>query len=1553
MTLSRKFFCILALALLAAFSFSQTIKDGVLTIKDGTTEIKGQAYYGNKNITKVIIPSSVTKIGGLAFHSCSNLVEIDIPSSVKTIDSAAFQNCTSLAKVTLHEGLTNLSYRLFKGCTNLKEIYIPSSVTEFSTEIFNDCNNLKTIKVDRYTDAHAFYNTDSRLVLTNNRAKQTKEQWIAKTKYNILDNGILYVGNGVTKINNNQYKDNKDIKEIRFLDTKTEMSGLGTGAFRNCTGLTKVVIPGNVKSIGDWAFAGCSNLEEIVFEEGVEKLVVYAFVDCPKLNSVTLPKSITSIKNENILTENKSTRVFHCWLGSEAYRIVSNNENRFDIIGVDEEHINNIDLSYFAFNGNKVVKEGLLRNIPFEHVDLGNDIEEIGKNAFNDKTLLRAKKNTVGDKWCKANGYYLCGVLADLNTYTKDRSKQITEDFTRILCDDTPYEEWTSYKFNTQQPLVLEEVDNKLVLTSFMLYPCEKVTVTTKSGKTLIRNKTIYPLTRTVLCDFDFLTDSVDNYSVTTPDAFYKRLSSIPMSWNISFSGFVRRESTSEDNFIATMRPVFAREYIAGIYNVAEIMGSAEYERRCYQAVKDKTLVTDEALTVPLTKEQMENLLAKTKNWSLTLGRDTIAGTGGGSWLSMTSGFILNFSLGKPSAFWHEFSHCMGWAHEQGNMCYEGRPEPYNIDWPSIGSILYQEVYKEGKSPYMGGIHFFNSRYFSNDEINQPKYMDDDAVVNGTLYVTEGMPYIDSHKKQTDFTKVVIPSSVEIINDSAFYDCKLEEVTIPPTVTKINGSAFYGCLSLEEIVIPDTVKYIGSSAFQNCTSLTSVKIGSGIRQLSSNMFKASSLLAEVTIPGSVKYIGNAAFQDCRNLSKVVIQEGVRKIGDNAFSNTALMEITIPASVTEIGKNITSSNVFWNVKEGTYAYKFAKENNLLIGSLEDKGKTILAECVNAAATPNETWPNGVFAKKDERRKWDFSSFVNGGGSYTVTFRYTGGSDTLRLTDTIFTADGRTIAYFAEQRSVGSSYKETVYNISVPAGTRKLEMYALARAGNSNITGTITVSNMSVAKLVIPATTEKIKDSAHFGSKYEEVVLPSGLKKIGNLAFQDSTQLKSIIIPDTVTDIGNSAFHNCPSLTSAKIGSGLTNLNSKVFKNSGLTEIFIPSTIVTIGEEVFRDCEFLAKADISYGVTKIGKNAFHNCQALKSILLPDSVKEMGEGAFQNCTSLVSAKIGSGLQQLNKAIFKGSGLTSITIPGTIETIGESAFAECTNLKNVTIQYGVKEIGKRAFSYGAFTSLIIPSSVTKIGDRAFENAAITKISLPSNLVELGSSAFVESALTEVTIPGTLKIIDEKCFQGCANLTKVFIKNGVEEIREKAFWNTGIKEIKIPSSVKSIGSSIVPKDAVWDVEKGSYAYQFALENGYPIKPSEAELKNIVAKILSNSKNIEPAPADSWKNGTFKKEDVYRYWDFSGSLGRNAGGTYSITFKYSGGANMLCLTDSLFLADGKPIAYLPGKRTAGYNPSQIVFLIEVPAGTKKLELYSLVRTEKGTDSRGTITVEMK
>ena len=42
-----------------------------------------------------------------------------------------------------------------------------------------------------------------------------------------------------------------------------DVTEIGYGAFRGCTGLTSVTIPERVKNIGDFAFSGCKRLTSI------------------------------------------------------------------------------------------------------------------------------------------------------------------------------------------------------------------------------------------------------------------------------------------------------------------------------------------------------------------------------------------------------------------------------------------------------------------------------------------------------------------------------------------------------------------------------------------------------------------------------------------------------------------------------------------------------------------------------------------------------------------------------------------------------------------------------------------------------------------------------------------------------------------------------------------------------------------------------------------------------------------------------------------------------------------------------------------------------------------------------------------------------------------------------------------------------------------------------------------------------------------------------------------------------------------------------------------
>ena len=72
---------------------------------------------------------------------------------------------------------------------------------------------------------------------------------------------------------------------------------IGNEAFRSCSGLTSIEIPGSVTSIGGSAFLGCSGLTSIEIPGSVTSIGVGAFSSCYGLTSIEIPGSVTSIGN--------------------------------------------------------------------------------------------------------------------------------------------------------------------------------------------------------------------------------------------------------------------------------------------------------------------------------------------------------------------------------------------------------------------------------------------------------------------------------------------------------------------------------------------------------------------------------------------------------------------------------------------------------------------------------------------------------------------------------------------------------------------------------------------------------------------------------------------------------------------------------------------------------------------------------------------------------------------------------------------------------------------------------------------------------------------------------------------------------------------------------------------------------------------------------------------------------------------------------------------------------------------------------------------------------
>lgn len=103
-----------------------TIEDSNGKIKEYTTsdnKISDYSFVKCKNLTKVILPSSVTALGRQAFCN-TGLTEIEIPEGVVSLGYDCFGSCSSLQKITIASTVTTMSQGVFWECPKITEVYL-------------------------------------------------------------------------------------------------------------------------------------------------------------------------------------------------------------------------------------------------------------------------------------------------------------------------------------------------------------------------------------------------------------------------------------------------------------------------------------------------------------------------------------------------------------------------------------------------------------------------------------------------------------------------------------------------------------------------------------------------------------------------------------------------------------------------------------------------------------------------------------------------------------------------------------------------------------------------------------------------------------------------------------------------------------------------------------------------------------------------------------------------------------------------------------------------------------------------------------------------------------------------------------------------------------------------------------------------------------------------------------------------------------------------------------------------------------------------------------
>ena len=341
------------------------------------------------------------------------------------------------------------------------------------------------------------------------------------------------------------------------------------------------------------------------------------------------------------------------------------------------------------------------------------------------------------------------------------------------------------------------------------------------------------------------------------------------------------------------------------------------------------------------------------------------------------------------------------------------------------------------------------------------------------------------------------------------------------------------------------------------------------------------------------------------------------------------------------------------------------------------------------------------------------------------------------------------------------------------------------------------------IVIPVTVKEINYDAFAECSNLVFVSVPGTNKIRDEftiyykgVFSDCNNLKTIAITEGTTEIGDETFKEL-NLTSIVIPEGVKTIGQNAFREChNLASVSLPSTLETIGEYAFRECAF-DSINIPVSVKKIGDHAFEYNQHLKTIVLQGAVEDFGNEMFSACDSLQYTEesnikyLGNDENPYLILVKASNDYQSFEINSQTKTIADEAFNVSEIIEELTVPDSVKFIGDRAFErvkklfyHGTATGSPWGARLMNVvtdGDFLYADSNKTilvayngfdsLVNIPNGVVKIDQGAFERNnKLQSVVIPNTVKNIGGWAFSDCSQLVEVTVPNSVDTIGSDAF---------------------------------------------------------------------------------------------------------------------------------------------------------------------------------------
>lgn len=1335
-----------------------------VTAEEQALTLGDNVFFGCYGFTAFVLPARVTSIGEGAFQNCKYMTTFTFEdgTGALTIGAKAFSGCHALTALALREGVVSVGDGAFANCAELVSVSLPASVerlgiwaevqeegsetkkyTFVSMDLFKTTGvSPKLERVDVNENNTHYYSENG--MLFGKYEKEGDETTAKEVPVRLYfcpfaKTGDVKLPNTLIEIYKEAFAYNTGVTSVSFNgELASESFDIGENALYNAKALTTFELPVGLKTIKTGLFKGCSGLKTIVVPNTVSSIAAGAFQGCVSLATVNFAEGNDG---NPLVLEDGSYSTTHSGNGSSMVDTTIYTgafgyyyERRLGTGGRTVEKgcisLTSIKfpkrLSYvgaYAFYGCEslttidfgadsnvgVLGDGAFMNTPLNMIKNGDDVQA---DATGKLTLTLPEKLTA----VRARAFYATKFPENTTIKIGANVTDFGED--TISSSASPMTKAGRVFGETNVKEIIFADNSKLTTVH------DRAFADSKGGK--------QPFT-----SVSFGKNSALETIKYGAFAFCSQLTDIDFGENSklkkiegnAFESCVKLESIT---LPATLETIESYGSNGGAFYGCSALKSVTFETYAE--------TNQEAGTVQ-GKSSLRSIATQAfENTGLTSFKfpETIE-------VLNTGALGVELFKGCKQLKTIEFSSTVADISKVFDLC---------------GSITEVKLPTDESGNQLGYFKADGSVIYSKDGTEITYILGD---VPETFEIKEGVTTLKSgvFAGKATLKKVIIPVSVTVVEEKAFYDCLgLETVQFAENsaLDTIGASAFRNCISLKSISIPSKVTTLNPYTFYNCKSLVKAvlpenltRIGyyvsSGTEKLSSSggyVFAHCENLAEINIPESVKWIQNYSFLNCKSLRTIDLNVANGQLGEAAFAHCESLEtVTLCADL----KTLPS-------KAFIYCY-----------SLSD---------IHTAGATGET---ANVADLSQITSFGSNAFQHCTGLKKVTLS----------TDSSFTA-------LSNYLFDGCSALEEV---TLPNQLTYL--------------GTYTFRNSGLKKVRIPDGVSVLGSSA-------TNLYPSLTTQVG--VFDGCTKLTNLDL-NNVIRIGGLAFRNCPLTevadtldlskveefcTGAFAGTGLkqVNLSGVLLKSTGTSAKNPPmgfgngssnrTTLLTNSdnEGVFENCTQLTKVTFSNqtgtfafgsGATsktvkvEFGAQMFKGCTALESVEMPASAVTFADQTFYGCSALKEIKNTDKKEITSFGNYTFAGCTSLEAidfsEATAKSITTGMFDGCTKLADVKLNTGeITSIGSSAFRNCV-------SLVSEVPEDAPEGAKISAFSLSSmQLTKIETSAFEGcTGLKKVEIAALTKstgkiTIGASAFRGCSSLTSVTLSKNVTDIKTSAFGN-------------------------------------------------------------------------------------------------------------------------------------------------------------------------------------